>query len=338
MTQQVQPAHTSRNHEYHEQRGRQRPGRNERRQRGRRNGALLLGALWLLAGLWGAFSYGHDYNTYRGFPPPSIPKGVIPGKLLKEHFYSTALAGRRQYLVYLPPGYARAVRHGVRFPVLYLLHGSPGAPRLFVDAGGVTTDMSVLVAHHAMRPYLIVMPDGHNGTFRSDTEWADTPSGRYESYVLDVVRNTDARFATLRDRGARAIAGNSEGAYAAINIALRRLPTFSIAESWSGYYVQKPKGPFARASAAQVAANSPVAYLPRLRAALARHPLHAFVYIGRHEREHGKAHAFASQLRAAGADSTFASFKGGHNWRLWRRETPRMLVYAARRFQWGVPQ
>ena len=62
----------------------------------------------------------------------------------------------------------------------------------------------------AIRVYVI-----RNG--RMEPEWADTPHGRYESFVLDVVRAVDARWPTLADRRHRVLAGNSEGAYAAAN-------------------------------------------------------------------------------------------------------------------------
>ena len=47
-------------------------------------------------------------------------------------------------------------------------------------------------------------------------------------------------------------------------------------------------------------------------------------------------HTLLSLLRspawAAGGHVTFSIFKGGHDWRVWRNQTPRMLVYANRWF------
>src|ERR1019366_6039293 len=47
-----------------------------------------------------------------------------------------------------------------------------------------------------------------------------TASGNYASYMLDVMRDVDYRFATIRARRERVIAGFSAGAYRATNIAL----------------------------------------------------------------------------------------------------------------------
>jgi enterochelin esterase-like enzyme len=285
-----------------------------------------------VVGIWGAISYGHDYYVYRGFPPPHTPKGVAAGRVVTETFFSRSLGQRRKYLIYLPPGYASGAARGERFPVMYLLHGSPGLPNLFLNAAALGVDLSVGVAHHHLRPFLVVMPDGRNGSFISDTEWANSPRGRWEDYVLDVVGNVDARWPTLPDRRDRAIAGNSEGAYAALNISLHHLRTFSIAESWSGYYLQKAKGPFAHATAQSIAANSPSVYVPLVRAELHRYPLHAYVYVGRHERELPYTRLFVRELGASGGKPTLGVFKGGHNWQLWRKEIPAMLAYASHWF------
>src|SRR5439155_26686035 len=63
---------------------------------------------WVALGVYGTFSYGEAYNTYRGFPPPVDPVGVTPGHLYHEKFYSTALGEPRSFLVYTPPGYLAA--------------------------------------------------------------------------------------------------------------------------------------------------------------------------------------------------------------------------------------
>ena len=288
-------------------------------------GALVL--VWLLVGLYGAGAYGHDYYVYRGFGPPQDPTGTPGGRDVTGHFYSRALHRSRSYLVYLPAGYDAAAASGRRYPVLYLLHGAPGWPRQFLDIGRAGVALDVLVAAHQVRPMLLVMPDGRNGTYRSDTEWADTRRGRYESLVLETVRAVDRRFATQRGRAYRAIAGNSEGAYGAVNIALHHLSAFSILSSWSGYFAQTREGPFAGASPAQLNANSPLALLAALARQLGRLPLHAYVYTGLVDPDRGLSSAFAQRLRAVGGDVRYVEYPGRHSWRLWRDQTPSTLRY-----------
>jgi enterochelin esterase-like enzyme len=304
----------------------------------RRLGAVVLALAWTLGGLYGAASYGHDYYVYRGFDPPHDPPGIAHGREVTLRFASRALGERRSYLAYLPPGYDAAAARGARFPVLYLLHGAPGWPRQFLDIARAGVALDVLVDQHTIRPMLLVMPDGRNGSYRSDTEWADTPRGRYESLVLETVRDVDRRFATQRRRDARAIAGNSEGAYGAVNIALRHLRTFAIAGSWSGYFRQKREGPFARAPDALLVANSPADYVGGLATALARRPFHAYVYTGIVDPDRPKSTAFAQQLHGAGAEVRYVEYAGRHSWRLWRDETPSTLAYADQWFGGDVGQ
>jgi enterochelin esterase-like enzyme len=287
-------------------------------------------AAWLLLGGYGVWSYAHDYYVYRGFGPPQRPPGVAAGALQRVTFDSPALGAPRSYDIYLPPGYEAGVAHGQRFGVLYLLHGSPGWPRLFLDAGAMGVALDTLVAHHGVRPFLVVMPDGRDGSFKSDTEWADTAHGRYESFVLDVVHAVDRRWPTIADRAHRVLAGNSEGAYAAANLTLRHLSTFGAFESWSGYYQQTATGVFKHASAAQLAANSPIDVARSLRTAIVRQPLNADLYGGAQDPDTRQLGPFAAALRSGGASVSVNVLPGRHDWRLWRGQTPAMLRWAAR--------
>jgi enterochelin esterase-like enzyme len=56
--------------------------------------------------------------------------------------------------------------------------------------------------------------------------------------VLDVMRDVDYRFATIRARRERVIAGFSAGADRATNIALHNLGVFTNLQAWPGYYLE----------------------------------------------------------------------------------------------------
>jgi len=288
--------------------------------------------MWIAFGIHGVMSYGHAYYKYRGFDPPKEAHGVSPGRLISVRFYSTALRQRRSVDVYLPPGYASEAAAGHRFPVLYLLHGSPGGASLFPDAADLGVDVDRMLARRQIAPFLVAMPNGGDGSFRRDTEWANTPHGAYESFVLEVVQQMDSRFPTLARRRSRAIGGLSEGAYGAMNVALRHLNTFGIAESWSGYFIQERAGPFRHASLAAIAANSPATYVGSLARRLRRYPFHAYIYMGRHDKTAPGAAGFALELRRAGGRVAFEFVRGGHDWELWRKMMPRSLEYANRWF------
>ena len=290
--------------------------------------ALLLCAAFLATGIYGAWAYVHNYQVYRGFPPPSDPKGVPSGTLVQEGFQSPALGRRDSYLVYEPPGYQRLAAAGYRFPVLYLLHGTVSNALHYVDVGRVGVTLDELLAAHRTRPFLIVMPESTDGSFVDDTEWANTPHGRYESEVMTIVHQVDAHFPTIANRSGRAIAGLSMGGYGALNIGLHHLDAFSVIGSWSGYFRQERSGPFASASPATLRFNSPAAYAPSIATSLRRLPLHVFVYGGRQDRLTRYQSGFAQELRGFGVGVRTAQPPGEHDWALWRAEMPVALRYA----------
>jgi hypothetical protein len=159
-----------------------------------------LACVWLVVGLAGAYAYLNEYYQHRGFPPLERAPNAIGGKLVRVHFYSSSLRRRDDYLVYLPGGYTPRAR----YPVLYLLHGMPGRPRSYVDFAHINVRLDNLIGRRRVVPMILVFPDGSlNGDQFSDTEWANTSAGRYESVVIDVVRDVDRRFATVRNRQAR---------------------------------------------------------------------------------------------------------------------------------------
>jgi enterochelin esterase-like enzyme len=287
-------------------------------------------AAWLGAGLSGAYAYVDGYTQSRGFPALATPAGVPRGTVETVAFRSNAIGATERYEVYLPPRYRAEAARGRRFPVLYLLHGSPGADSGFVKIGAADVRMNTLIARHKVRPMILVMPAGAQG-LGGDTEWADTPSGRWMDFVTDVVRDVDQRFATLARRRDRGIAGISEGAYGALNVGLRHLGLFSVIESWSGYYLQTPTGPFTDATSAALRANSPAEYVAAEAARIHRLGLRVWLLQGEVDWHSPQALlAFADALHAAGADVRYAFLPGGHDWALWRAQTPRMLIAASR--------
>jgi enterochelin esterase-like enzyme len=243
------------------------------------------------------------------------------------HFYSAALRREADYLVSLPSGYDRARRYAV----FYLLHGLPGRPMAFILNAHIVARAHALVRQHRMPPMILVYPDGRvNGDTQSDSEWANTHVGRYESYVIDVVHDVDKRFSTVPDRRARVIAGLSAGAYGTINVALHHLAVFASAQVWSGYFLQTRTGVFAHATSAQLAYDSPLEYVHRLRRALVRDHLNAFVYSGRDDPDSVQVSPMAAALRAADATVGHAIVRGGHSWDPWRRHLNQMLILAGR--------
>src|SRR6185437_12573926 len=162
-----------------------------------RVGAVLCAVALLAVGLAGAYSYGRNYDLHRGFSKlVQLPRAGT-GRLEAVRFYSPALHRNAGYLVYLPPHYSPA-RH---YPVYYLLHGMPGQPRVFVDIANMDVRLDNQLSLGHARPMILVYPDGRiGGSVFSYSEWANTPAGAFESYVIEVMHNVDQRFATIAHR------------------------------------------------------------------------------------------------------------------------------------------
>jgi enterochelin esterase-like enzyme len=278
-------------------------------------------------GLVGAYRYWESYYQHRGFATVAYLPHAHRGHLVDVDFYSAALGRKADYLVYLPPGYGG----GQRYPVYYLLHGSPGRPKVFIDIASMDVRMDNLLSQHRMRPMILVMPDGRiGGSAMSDSEWANTSTGQYESYVLNVVADVDHRFATVPDRRDRVIAGFSAGAYGATNIALHHPAVFAGLQSWSGYYLQTRSGVFRRASRSTLAYNSPLDYVHRLSGALRADPLRAFLFVGRDDDDSPQTAPMARALAKAGGGVSYALYPGGHDWQLWHSHIDQMLILASK--------
>jgi enterochelin esterase-like enzyme len=288
--------------------------------------AALAAAALLAVGVSGAYSYGQNYSLHRGFATLVQLRRAGTGRLEAVQFYSTALHRNASYIVYLPPHYSPR-RH---YPVYYLLHGMPGQPKVFVNIANMDVRLDNQLSLGHARPMILVYPDGRiGGSVFSDSEWANTPSGAFESYVIEVMHNVDQRFATIARRQDRIIGGFSSGAYGAINIALHHLSDFANVQTWSGYFTQTRTGVFAQASRANLAYNSPIQYVGRIGRALARYPLRVYMFVGREDGSSVQQVPTARALQAAGADVQYRFYPGGHDWSVWYPRLNQMLDLAS---------
>jgi enterochelin esterase-like enzyme len=283
------------------------------------------------AGLIGAARYVDNFRLYRGYPAPTEPAFVHKrGTLEKFYVSSRQLGGRRQrVLVYLPPGYLRSRR---RYPVLYLLHGSPGTPEQFMNIVRAGVLVDEFVARRAP-PLILVMPFGSTGTF-DDTEWVNgaQPHAGWETFVArDVVRSVDARYRTIAAGNGRAIAGLSEGGYGAINIALHHPGEFRVVESWSGYERAAPNLRLFGRGDTRVRYNSPLDRLGAVGPALRGTHTFVWFYSGRSDVFRRDNASFAAGLARAGIAHHFFIVPGRHDWRIWRDYAPAAIAVVERR-------
>jgi len=242
-------------------------------------------------------------------PPLAVPIATdrAGSTIARISFHSRALGWRDTYLVYLPPGYRRAGHR--RYPVLYLLHGDAQPASSFLRLG-LQPALDRLIRHHTIAPMIAVMLQA-NGL---PDNWRDGSGPQYKTYVGEVRAVTDQTLRTIPARSARGIAGYSMGGFGAMNVALAHLGSYSVVESWEGFFDNL---------APELAAD---------RRLLARMPLHAFVWGGRQDAvASAKEDApWAAALRAAGARARSAVWTGTHSFATIERHLTQMLIYAGR--------
>jgi len=293
---------------------------------------LAASAAALGLGLIGPYRYVDNFWLYRGYAPPRDPAWVkLRGTAQTISVRSPAIGRRsQQVIVFLPPGYAQHPRR--RYPVFYLLHGSPGLPNallLTVKAGVVEDE---LVAKHEIRPMILVMPFGSSSRF-TDTEWANgvrSKSGWETFLARDVVGAIDRRFRAIRSGRARALGGLSEGGYGSLNIGLHHPGEFQVIESWSGYeHADDILSIFGRQKQ-RLAYNSPAAYAPKVAPGLRRRRTYFWFYSGHGDRGLRENVAFGHELARLHVRHRFLVVTGGHTWRAWRAYFPEAILAASR--------
>ena len=237
--------------------------------------------------------------------------------------------GTHDALVYLPPQYFS--QPGRRFSVLYLIHGSPGAPvDWFRSARAADVGLAAARAGH---PLLLVAPRASRH-WSDDSECVDRLRERTRTYLaVDVPHDVDSLFRTMQDRAHRGIAGNSAGGFCALNLGLRYRDTFSVILDLSGF--DRPT--FARGMAAlygtrtgladRVAADSPSRYVARMSA---EPHTHVWLDYGRADATPGRdARRMAALLVAARQDVVLRQRRGGHTYGVWRPALRESVAWAA---------
>jgi enterochelin esterase-like enzyme len=302
-----------------------------RRDRKLRVGVLAV-VLLLVAGVAGA-------NAYTGYVP-----SVSAGKLLATGEWSgdlgghvttvripvadSLLAGRDVTYVYTPPGYDPG--GATRYPVLYLVHGTPGASSDWFGAGGAPHTLDVLMDAGLVRPMIVIGVDA-TGVGLSDTECLNSSRGgpQVETYLDQVVVPwVDSHYPTKADWAHRSIGGMSMGAFCALDQSLRHQELYGSAIAIEPF--DNPgTGETPPLTADEVERFSPGKYLPTL---VFHHPVPTFLAFGETARggDSSETEGLAAQLRSRGQDVLLHEVYGeGHTWQMASQALPFGLEFVS---------
>ena len=170
-----------------------------------------------------------------GFPGSYYKTQNVPHGRIMQLWYSSSFNEKfkqRRLSVYLPVGYERD--HRLKYPVLYLLHGTGGDEMSWLDMGRLAQIMDNMIAQGKAKPMIVVMPNGNFGKQAAAGETAENlnykpvmtkflphyKDGLYEMAFPEIVNYVDATFNTIADKQHRAIAGLSMGGMHTLMIAV----------------------------------------------------------------------------------------------------------------------
>jgi enterochelin esterase-like enzyme len=204
--------------------------------------------------------------------------------------------------IYTPPGYDPSGK--VAYPVLYLMHGSPGGAVDWI-ASGAPEVFDTMIKAGDVAPLIAVAPTvSARGVSESGCLNSVKPGGsQVETFLYQVVKPwVENHFPVSTDRAANAIGGMSMGGYCAIDQGLRHAEQFATILSQMPYGGPGKAGDLMKSNQTEVGEVSPLKYLPTL-ATLETNPVAVWFGVPDSE-ENGQvgqeAAAMAKELRNLG--------------------------------------
>ena len=234
----------------------------------------------------------------------------VPHGTVSHVWYdSPALGMKRRLSVYTPAGYEDSPK--VKYPVLYLLHGSGGDEDAWLDLGRTAQIMDNLIAEGKAQPMIVVMPNGV--FFNSASPGAavnmfqptmansrSDSTAEIEESSPDVIKFIEKHYRVKKDGYSRAVAGLSMGGRQSSRLARRYPGTFGYVGQFSGVAV--PNGDDD----------------PELAALFAAKPKLFWIGVGKDDGVKRNSLILKDYCDKHGYPCEYYESDGGHIWRNWR--------------------
>lgn len=223
----------------------------------------------------------------------------LHGTLIEHHYPSRTFGGKRRLQVYTPPGYDP--HSSVRYPVLYLLTGSPGDDTNWTAVGKAHLMLDAQIMARQCEPCIVVMPDsefrhkrfGHKG-FEHDL-------------FTDIIPLIERTYRVRTDADSRAIAGLSMGGFYSIEIGLNHLDHFA----WIGVFSAGLRKDFVTADNITGLNADPQQATSRLKL--------FYVRIGKRDFFLPDARRLDRYLTQKSVPHVYQEVEGTHEWPVWER-------------------
>lgn len=221
----------------------------------------------------------------------------------------------RRLTVYTPAGYESS---GLRYPVLYLLHGMGGDEESWVTLGRAVQILDNLIAQGKVKPMIVVMPNGNidlqaapghgpEGFFTPDLDSLHNYSGLFEESFPGIIRFIDKAYHTVPRKQSRAIAGLSMGGFHAMQIS-RAYPDYF---DYVGLF---------SAAVGHEAGDIPIYQNPmeKLRTQFSKKPALYWIAIGKEDFLYDANAEYVQLLETNRFRYEYFETGGGHTWYNWR--------------------
>ena len=173
------------------------------------------------------------------------------GTIASRELASPTLNRPLVYNVYLPTGYESS---GLRYPLLYLIHGNGADQNEWVVKGKIQATVDALIARGDIPPVIIVMPA------MGSTWCVDRKENAETAFLKDLMPEIEKSFRTIARREGRVIGGESMGGYCSLRFSLKYPELFQAAALMSPA-IYDPEPP-ATSSARRVGVFGAQAYDP----------------------------------------------------------------------------
>ena len=243
-----------------------------------------------------------------GQPPLLHEFQEVPHGTVRHHWYaSKSLGVRRSLHVYTPPGYDKETQ--IRYPVLYLFHGSGDNDATWAVLGRAHLIIDNLLAQGKVRPMVVVMTDGHAAL--PQLTGGVTPnmiSRNVEDFGRDLLEDVlpfvESNYRVKKERTQRAIAGLSMGGGQSLTIGLNHLDLFAWVGGFSSF-LRNPETTIAKVLTDAKGTNERLKLL--------------WIACGKDDRLIEQAQEMSALLKQKDIRHEFLTTEGNHSWPVWRR-------------------
>jgi enterochelin esterase family protein len=231
-------------------------------------------------------------------------RDVPHGTVVSEWQKSAVLERTERIAVYLPPGYVKST---VRYPVLYLVHGSGDVPESWVNAGRANFILDNLIADGKAKPMIIVMPAGHAVPFGAGRGGPVNNNELFEHYLVkEVIPLIEGKYRVAAGQRNRVLAGLSMGGGHTIYTG------FSHPELFSALGIFSPGLPRDFETKFASVLKDPKAFDAKVKL--------IWIACGDNDNtvQYPRIQAWAELLNKSGIHETFKTYSGAHTWPVWR--------------------